>query len=68
MRFTNIVAVITAALALNACAAEIHHDAGPSVARTPAQDHAACERLVYRTPAPDKEAALKCANRLDLWP
>jgi hypothetical protein len=67
MRFTNIVAVFAAALALNACAG-IHHEADSSAARTPGQDHAACESLVYRAPAPDKEAALSCAHRLDLWP
>jgi len=69
MRFTNVFAVFAAALALNACAATgIRHAGDSPVARTPTEEYAACENVVYRTPTPDKEAALTCAQRLDLWP
>lgn len=69
MRFTNAVAVFGATIALSACAATaIPRSNDTTVARTPAEAFTACETLVYRTSAPDKDAALSCAHRLDLWP
>ncbi len=69
MRFTKALAVLGATIALNACAATaITRSGDETVARTPTAAYTACETLLYRTAAPDKDAALSCAHRLDLWP
>jgi hypothetical protein len=69
MRFTKTVPVIAAAFALAACATTGGSGpVTPLAARTPAEGYAACEAMIYRTPAPDDAAALDCAHRLDLWP
>jgi pyocin large subunit-like protein len=68
MRFTKAVPVFAATLALTACAATSGPRTTSAVAASPqAEAYAACETLLYRAPAPDKEAALTCAQRLDIW-
>ena len=56
VRLTKAFAILAAALALNACGT-----------RMSADDYGACEQLIYRTPAPEREARLSCAHRLDVW-